>query len=74
MSLDRRENIKNNEQQLLQRREEADKEAEPAPGPNIIEIRFRMPASGQSKLRRFNLNNKIEKLYAYVDVYCRDEF
>lgn len=46
MSLDRKEGIKNNEEELIKRRQEADQEKEPEPGPNVIEIRFRMPVSG----------------------------
>ena len=33
-----------------------------------------MPVSGESKARRFLLQDKIAKLFAFVDCFCRDEF
>lgn len=33
-----------------------------------------MPITGDSKQRRFLLSDKIQKLFGFVDCFCRDDF
>lgn len=46
ISYDRKEKIKQDEEDLAKRRAEAEKDIEPEDGENVIEVRFRMPISG----------------------------
>ena len=71
LSLDRRENMKNREEEYLERKREAEKEGEPEKGEGVIEIRFRMPVSGEAKARCFRVGEKVEKMFRYVDCFCR---
>lgn len=40
----------------------------------MIEIKFRMPDTGDSKTRRFLFSDKIEKCFVFIDCFCRDQF
>jgi ribonucleotide reductase alpha subunit len=74
LSKDEKERLSENEESLLLRREAALKEVEPEPGENVIEIKFRMPITGEPRSRRFLLSDRVEKCFLFVDCFCREEF
>jgi hypothetical protein len=70
LSLDKREILKAKRQEI----EEKKLHFQVEPQEGVIEIKFRMPTTGESKMRKFKTDHKIFTMFDYVDCFCREEF
>lgn len=70
-----KEKIKEKENQIIELRKYYESHAEPEfVHGSTIQIKFRMPISGESKLRVFRLDEKVQSMFDYVEAMFQKEF
>lgn len=72
LSTVRREELKQKEEELKRRQKDTQNSFTYTSG-DCVDIKFRMP-NGAILLHKFDPKDKVEKIFAYIDIFCREHF